>query len=280
MFGIILTMISSVFREVGTSIGKIKESKGEECQYSLGFINLFWGGIFFLLIAFFVRGEFIFSLASLPTFSLRIILEILQVYFMIKAVVLAERSTVGLLGIWTIPLLLLIDISLGYTFSSWQFLGIIIIILGFVFLFLNHGIKKKGALFAVLAAINAAFTISLFKYNIDNFNSVEAEQGVIIVILLIFLFIMAKFKSKENPLRIMFQNKAIFVQSIMMGVASLGISFAYIFAPASIITVVKRSSAILTSMVSGKIYFHEKKMGLKVIVAIIIIFGIILISIF
>ena len=69
MFGIILAFLSSIFREVGTSIGKKKALQHKESIYTMGFLNLFWAVIFFFGYSFFIRGEFIFLLASLPTFG-------------------------------------------------------------------------------------------------------------------------------------------------------------------------------------------------------------------
>lgn len=275
MFGIILTFISSVFREIGTSIGKSRVLAHTESIYTMGFLNLFWATLFFFVYAFFIHGAFLFSLASLPTFSIRVVLEILQAHFSMRAIVVADRSTFGFLRILTLPLLLAVDIFLGYTIGIYQILGISIIVVSLVVLFINHGIQTKGAGFVLFTAVNAVATISLFKYNITHFNSVEAESGIVTLILLGYFFIMAKYVAKEKPLHIMRQ-PIFFLQSFVMGLGSVFISFAYLFAPASVITTAKRSFTILTSIISGNIYFHEKKLIIKIISFVLIVAGILL----
>jgi len=278
MFGIILALVSSIFREAGTSIGKSKALAHKESIYTMGFLNLFWATIFFFAYAFFIRGEFIFLLASLPTFGVRIVLELLQAHFTMKAIVVSDRSTFGFLRIWTLPLLLGVDILLGYTIGLYQMLGISAIVIAFIFLFINHGIKAKGAGLVMFTAINAVATISLFKYNITNFNSVEAEQGVMTLILLVYFFFMARFVAKERPFMDHMRKPIFFAQSLLMGVAGVLMSFAFAFAPASVITSVKRAFSILASTISGNLYFKEKKLLIKIAAFILIAGGVVLLA--
>lgn len=278
MFGILLAFASSLFRETGTSIGKSQALEKKESVHTMAFLNLFWAAIFFFAYAFFIRGEFLFDLASLPTFILRAALEILQLHFTMRAIVIADRSTFGFLRIWTIPLLLVVDITLGYAISFEQILGISLIVISFIILFINHGIKKKGAGFVLFTAINAVATISLFKYHITYFNSAEAEQGIITLILIAYSFIMARYVAKENPLRFL-TKRIFFFQSMAWGIGSVLMSFAYLFGPASIITAAKRALTILTSTLAGNFYFHEKKLIIKLISFTLIALGIILLGI-
>ncbi|MDP6387872.1 MAG: hypothetical protein QGG63_01160 [Candidatus Pacebacteria bacterium] len=59
---------------------------GQESIYTMGFLNMLFGSIFFLLIAVFYRGEFIFSPESIPTLFTRIGLEIAQITVSILAI--------------------------------------------------------------------------------------------------------------------------------------------------------------------------------------------------
>ena len=275
MFGIFLAFIAAIFRETGTSIGKSQVALRKESIYTMGFLNLFWAALFFFGAALFFRGEFLFSLASLPTFIPRVLLELLQIHFTIRAIVLADRSTFGFLRIWTIPLLLLVDIYLGYTLGLNQVIGMSLIVIAFIILFINHGIRSKGASYVMFTAVNAVATISLFKYNITHFNSVEAEQGIVSLILMFYLFFMARFVTKHKPLSYI-KKPIFFVQSFSMGVASVLMSFAFLFAPASIIATAKRSFTILSSIVAGNLYFHEKNLALKLSAFVLIASGIVL----
>jgi len=275
MFGILLALTSSVFREAATTIGKSKVMKHEESIYTMGFLNLFWVSVFFLVIAVFIRGEFILALASLPTLGIRMVLEVAQAHVTMKAIARADRSTFGFLRIWTLPLLLGVDVFLGYTIGIYQMLGISAIVLAFIFLFINHGLRKEGAGLVMFTAVNAVATISLFKYNITHFNSVETEQLIVSLIVLLYCYLMARHVAHEKPLYF-FKKPAFFLQSFAMGIASVMLSFAMLFAPASVITTVKRSSTVLWSILSGNFYFHEKKFTIKLIAFVLIVAGLVL----
>lgn len=274
MFGIILSIFSTFLHEVSTSIGKFEVGARKESIFTMGFLNSLWAFLFFLVLMF-LRDSFVFSLASLPTFTARALLEILQMHFSLVATIRADRTTFSFVNVITIPFLLLVDIILGYQIGSIQLLGIGIIFIALFLLFLKHGLKKEGLGFVLFSSVNAVATISLFKYNITYFNSVEAEQTFIIAILLFYLFFCAKFFAKENPLRF-FKKPIFFLQSASNGAGNVVLSFAYLFAPASIIVAAKRSFTIVWSLLSGSIYFHEKHIVLKVLAMAFLILGLIL----
>src|SRR3989338_6893065 len=122
IFGIFLLASRSFFSEIGVSLGKEEVARRKENIYTYGFLSLCLSTIVFFLIAL-LRGQFLFSLDSLPTLVPRIILEILQAYVIVKAVTTADRSTFGFLLVLTIPLLLLVDLALGYSLSLNQIIG-------------------------------------------------------------------------------------------------------------------------------------------------------------
>ena len=215
------------------------------------------------------------KLASLPTFIPRVILEILLTFFTVSAIVKADRSTYSFIKVGTLPLLVIADLVLGYELQAYQIIGVGIIIFALAVLFLNHGINKKGIFYSALSAILAVATLSLFKYDITKYNSVEAEQGIISVILLIYLFFMARLITKENPLKLL-KKKEFFAQSFFEGMGSVLVSFAFIFAPASIITTALRSFSVLAAMISGSIYFHERHFLIKLACFVFIAIGLVL----
>src|SRR3989344_8721126 len=126
MFGILLASISSAFSELSDSIGKKKTTERAYSHYTFGFLSVL-GGALFLLIVGFVHNDFMFSLASLPTFLPRLVLEVLQAHVTIEAIVRADRSDFGHIRTLTIPLLLAVDLMLGYGVSTSQMLGMGII---------------------------------------------------------------------------------------------------------------------------------------------------------
>ena len=141
---------------------------------------------------------------------------------------------------------------------------------------MNHGIEKNGIWWVLASAVNAVATISLFKYNITNFNSVEAEQILMIAILLIFFFYLLMTRTTDRPWHIFTHRKFMF-QSLAEGAGSVISAFAYGFAAASIIVAVERASAIFWSIISGNIFFKEKKFFTKAITMILFIIGLVLI---
>ena len=262
MLGIVLVSIGTFFDEISTLIGKKEVQNKKETVFTMAFLSLIWSTLWFLVIILW-KGEFIFSMASLPTLLLRSLIEVGLIYVGTLAVVQSDRSTFGFVRTGTIPLLLLADLWLGYTLTLPQIFGIVVIVLTLLVAFLNHGIHKEGIRFVILATIFPVLTISLFKYTITHFNSVEAEQLITHIILLVYLFFMALRLGHENPLRMLLK-RPFFVQSFTAGIGGVLISFAYLFAPASTITAAKRAVSVLWAIVSGNIYFEEKHIGLKI----------------
>ena len=114
MFGILLALTSTAFEEVANSIGKKQVQDRIASYYTFGFLTLLFGTAF-LLVEGFVRGQLIFSLASLPTFLPRLALEILQAYVTVRAITYSDRGDFGFFRTLTIPILLGLDILLGYS---------------------------------------------------------------------------------------------------------------------------------------------------------------------
>ena len=276
MIGFILVLVASFWEEVGSSIGKLKVQERKESIYTFGFLSLLWGTIFLFITAI-VRNDFVFSPASLPTLGIRIILEVLQVHVSILAITRADRSTFGFLRILTIPLLLTTDIVLGYTIGTNEIIGISVIVVALIFLFINHGIKKEGAWLVIFTAINAVATISLYKYNITHFNSVEVEQIIVHIVLLAYFIFMAIQIAKENPFRFL-RNPVFFAQSAAAGVGTVLLSFAYLFGSASVITTIKRAAAIFWAMLSGNRFFKEKGFFIKLLSLVFIVIGLIFLA--
>lgn len=277
MFGTILIFIGTFFEEISDSIGKNQVNARKESASTMAFLSLFWGAVFFTLISIFQNDGFVFKLASLPTFSVRAFLEIIQTYVSILAVVRADRSTYGFVRTITIPLLLMVDFALGYKIGFLPITGILITIIALLIIFLNKGIKKNGIGLVVFSAVNAVATISLFKYDITHFNSIAAEQLFINLILLLFFIVLAIIGARENPLTFL-KKPIFFLQSFSVGMGGVIESFGYNYGAASIMTAAKRSSAIFWSLLSGKVYFKEKNAILKFVIFILLLIGLALLS--
>lgn len=275
MWGVILASIGTFLEEIASLLGKAKVQARQQSIYAMGFLQLLgmvalWGVL--LLIK---PGQFVFLRASLPTFGVRAVLEILQAHYTMVAIVKADRSTYGFLRTGTIPLLLLVDLVLGYTIGLSQIFGILIIIFALLFLFMNHGLTRHGAGVTIFTTVNAVATLSLYKYDITHFNSIPAEQLLIQLIVLIYFITAGVWIAKENPI-IWLKKPPLLMQALTQGAGGIIESFAYGLAPASIIIAVKRSSAVVWSILSGNRYFGEKRLAIKLLGVAVVVLGIIL----
>jgi len=276
MFGLGLIAVASLFEEFSNAIGKKKITEWADNLYIVGFFSNFWGMLVLLVIGISKGNEFIFSLSSLPTFLPRIILEIILAHVSLKALAKADRSLHSFIRIITLPLLLVIDIVLGYSISPHQIFGICLIVVALIVLFSRKGISKNGAGLNILSAVLATATITLYKYDISHFNSVTAEQGLVALFMAAYFFLIILWRGEKNPFYSL-RDKAFLGQSIAITLAGVIGSFAYLFGAASIITAGKRAIAVLYSIISGRLYFHEKSLLARVVVLVLIILGIILI---
>ncbi len=272
MFGIILIVFSTLFLEISTAIGKTEVKSKKENIYIFGFLALFWSMVWFFVIALFKHG-FYFNFDSLPTLIIRIIFEIILTEISIRAITTADRSTNGFIRILTLPLVLLIDFGLGYSLNSNQLLGIVVICLTLGAILYFHGVNKKGIKLAMLSSILAAIPISLYKYNIAHFNSVEAEQLIVYIVLFVYFMFRMQMEKFTNPFKLLFK-QPFAAQSLTHGIGGVMSSFAFMFAPASVIVAGERSLAILWAILSGNLYFKEKHLLTKVGVFIFLVIGI------
>lgn len=277
MFAGLLIFISSFFGELSESVGKKQVQKKTEDIYALGFLNSFWVSIFFLITIIF-GADFKFNLASLPTFLPRLFLEIILAHIMVLGIIKAERSSFAYLRLITIPLVLIIEIALGNAISSYQILGVILMFAG-LFLLLFRNTKSRAGFWPVATgAVIAAITLSLFKYDITYFNSLAAEQFVITSAIVIYFFIASKLKSKPINFGLLIKPKT-GVQAISSGLETMLVSFAFYFAPTSIITVLKRTIAMFWSIIFGRRYFKEKGLFVKILSGALIAVGLLCILI-
>ncbi len=262
---------SSLFREVSDSIGKKEIQKQSAGIYTITFLSLIFG-VLFLVITAILRGVFYFSFESIPTLAIRIVIEIVLYCITMSALAKADRSIFGFVRTLTIPLLLATDLIMGYTIGLIQIIGIIIIVFAIAFVGFSKNFNKKGLGLLLVSAVLPVATISIYKYNISHFNSVEAEQIIVSLFLLTFFFIMAIVKDKENPLKFILK-PIFFLQAAASGFCAVFESFAYQFASPSVVIAILRGGAVLFSTLSGDIYFKEKRPLLKFLVAVCIIIG-------
>lgn len=276
MLTVLLASLGSFISEASSSIVKFKADHRHELVFPAAFIKMVFGAAVFILLAG-LRGSFVFTLASWPTFGLRAILEIAQMHVTMLALVKADRSTDAFIRNLTIPLLLIADLIIGFTVSTNQWLGIVVVlsVIGIILSF--RVISLKGVGYPLFTAVNSVATISLFKYNITHFNSVEGEQFIIFVILAVYFYIITRFLVKEK-ISVFLKNKAFLGQGVFFGFAALAGSFAVAFGNPAIAVTAKRASAVLAGIISGRQYFQEKKFAMKIIASVALIGGLVLLA--
>jgi hypothetical protein len=261
MLAVLLLFSSTFALEASMSIGKRSVDKRRETVFEMCFLGFFWG-LLLLLSTLAFGATFRVTLASLPTLTLRIILEAALTYTLAESTVRADRTTSAFLRLLTIPLLLVVDISLGYHFTSLQLAGVGLMFAALLLAFGKNASSQRGAWYAVLGAILAVGTVSLYKYDITHFNSVVGEQSVVLTVLLAWFFGLSMRKGR-NPLRLLLRPET-GTQSLANGISIALEAFALSLAPAAVIITLKRSFAVIWAIVFGGTYFHEHSLGRKI----------------
>lgn len=276
MLPVLLVLTSTFSLEIAQSLGKKLAKQRRENVYQLGFLALFWG-LVFMVVSLAFGAPFHLSAASLPTLSLRVILEVALAVVNAEAIIKADRSTVGFLRLITIPLLLVIDISLGYHITQWQLVGVGVMFAALVLAFRHNPLGRKGAGLAALSGFLAVGTVSLYKYDISHFNSVAAEQIVVLAILVSFFYIQSARSSRRSPLKMLFHPNT-GTQALASGIVIPLESFAMSLAPASVIIAYKRSFALIWSIIFGGAGFHEHSLARKMSSAALMVVSLVLIT--
>lgn len=271
MYAIGLMLAATFFAEVSSSMGKRAVAKRLESIYSLGFLSTFWTAMLLILSVLFLGVDFHFNPDSLHVFLPRLALELLTAYFSMVAVAKAARSTYAFLRLITIPLLLAVDIMLGYPVNGWQMLGILMVF-GIIIVLIHHGLDRKASGYVLVSAICAVGTISLYKYDITHYNSIAAEQTLVYLVLLTFFTILAWYHSKEKTWTFLRRPWAE-TQSIAEGTATVLSSFAYGFAPASVVVSAQRGLSVLWAIIFGNVYFHERHVIYKLACFVLVAAG-------
>ncbi len=276
MLTVLFSFIGSVTEEISSSIIKFVSSERREAVYIATFMNsLIALGLFIVLGI--VQQHWIFQLASLPTFLLRAGLEIMQIALAMRALVAADRSTFVLFRNLTIPFLVLVDVFVGFRMNEYQWWGIGLIFLTLILTVAFRVVRLQGAGVVTWMALNAVATLSLFKYNTSHFNSVEAEQSLIYVVLIVYLWMVIRFSLKTSPFSFI-HDRALLGQGFFSGIASVFSSFALHFGNPAVAVTAMRGSGVLAGIVSGHNYFAEKKFALKLVVSALLILGLYLLT--
>jgi len=275
MLGIFLTLIGTVLEEAGNSLAKAGVKLKLESVDMLGFLSNFWTSLFFLALVAMRWPDM--HIATWPTLLIRLPLEIIPAWLTVRAIALCSRSTFGFVRVTTIPALLIADTLMGYSLDPYQIGGILLITLTLFFLYTNHGFEKKGLIYVFLASLMPVITSTLLKYNLNHGNSLELEQALVCIVLTVYFYTQTR-RRHENPLRFLTQ-PVLLAQAILHALGGVVLSFGFNLTLPSVHMAAKRSGSLISSLASGRLMFHEKKMGLKIAAMAICVLGIILLAI-
>lgn len=277
---LLLWIIWTFFEEINSSINKHKSQKHHFLK--MWVITTFFWMIVFLLSwlykYYFTQINLNFNFDSIFLLFIRLIFEILQTYFTMQAIQKADRTTFSTIRILTIPLLIIVDIILGYNFTFYSFIWMWIILLAFIiFNFRWKIINFKWWQYVLFTAINAVFTISIFKYSITHYwNSVEIDQFFILSWILLFFIIYNYKKNKSCALKLIIQEKQFLFQWIAIWLASLILSYSYLYLNASEATMIKRAWEMFWSIIAWYLFFKESHIYKKLILAFFILLWLII----
>ena len=134
MLGILRAFSGNLFGEFSSSFGKQLLEKKELSIYLYGAVNYFLLILLFLAIAL-IGGESLALGGGAILFIIRFIFEVIQSEVQLRALQFADRTTFGFLRTLTIPLLLVVDLVLGYMLTITQFVGVLLVTLSLIFMF-------------------------------------------------------------------------------------------------------------------------------------------------
>ncbi len=127
MFAGMLVFVGHFFEELSASASKHAFAGRVFTYVVYGFLTEAVAVLIFGGTALIQGRELAYDMHALPLFALRIISEFLQSEVVFRALATVDRSTFSFTRVLTIPLLLIVDIAMGYTITNIEFLGIGII---------------------------------------------------------------------------------------------------------------------------------------------------------
>ena len=279
MIGLVLWIIWTFFEELNNSLLKEKSKK---YHYVTVWVIMSCFSLLVFIVMWLYKTysgdlELIFNTASIPLLIVRLIFEVLQSYFTLLAIKQCDRSTFSILRVLTIPLLVIADVVLWYQFTSYSLIWIGIILFSFIWFNTNHRtINWKGWYFALFTAINSVITLSLFKYSITHYgNSLEIDQWIMALWTVIFFIWYNLKKERKIGLYLLKKEKIFWIQWILMALTSIILSYSYLYLNASEATAVKRAWEMFWSVLAGFVFFQETNFIKKILFALCIILGLI-----
>lgn len=270
MFVLPIVLASTFLEEISETMGKKGVRQRHETVANLAFLLLFWA-LIFLVAATALGAKFVINPKSLPLLAARVVIEIALNYTAATAIVRADRSTLSFMRTLTIPLVLATDVILGYHLTQLQIAGVCVLFTGLAATLYHNADGRRGSGLGILVAFLAATSATLYKWDISHYNSVTGEQIVIYTSVLVFFYAISIING-TSPIKLLLR-PATGVQSISNGLGLAIESFAFSFAPASVVVALKRTLAVVWSILFGHRFFHEQKVKKKMVAGAVLAVG-------
>jgi len=270
MFAFAILLASTFLEETSETLGKSGVKQRRETIANFAFLTLFWG-LIFLGVSLLLGAKFVVKSESLPFLAVRAIIEVAGAFTAVLAITRADRTTTGFMRLLTIPLLLASDVTLGYHLTPLQIAGVCVLFSGLAGAFYGNQHGRRGAGLSALVAIFAAINATIYKWDITHYNSVAGEQIVIYGFGTLFFYLLS-LRSGSNPIKLLLHRDTGF-QSLTNGLGLAIESFAWTLAPASVIVAIKRSLAVMWSIIFGQHFFHERRVKQKLFAGAILATG-------
>lgn len=120
-------------------------------------------------------------------------------------------------------------------------------------------------------------TLSLFKYSISHYwNSVEVDQFIATLSILVFFLIYNFKKNKTCALKIILEEKQFLLQWLAIWLSTLVISYSYLYLNVSEATTIKRAGEMFWAIIAWALFFKESNLVKKLVFAFFIIIWLII----
>lgn len=241
--------------------------------------KIFLATLFFILY-FSFKKEFPLDIRNLGLLILITPLEVLAIFLYIKAISFWPLShTIPLLSLTPLPLFLTSKLFTNDKLIFSGILGVFFIVFGSYILNISQFkggilapfealIKEKGSFYMLIVALIYSFTSAIGKrcIEISSVNSFILNYFILLSLsFLIISFIKKEFFSFKNLIKLTPLGFFTFLLSIFQFTA-------YSLAPVVYVISLKRLS-ILFSVISGKIFFREKRILEKIFGSILMVLG-------
>lgn len=173
--------------------------------------------------------------------------------------------------------LLTVDLILWYNISSWEIAWILLITFTLIIVSSNRTISLNGVGYVLLSVIFSVVNISIVKYWIENYNSLESQMLIIQVLVSIIMFFVVLFQKGLNWIAVCF-NPKYFVVGVFNSLNVLFNNIALLFGPASVVTALRKVWEVIWWVVFWKVIFDEKKFLRKIWTALILIIWVFIIN--